>query len=55
MNGLKLFFHNSKYTMLSMFRLKVTLFWTLAFPLLLATFMYMAFGICLKRMKCLRQ
>lgn len=30
--------------MLSMFRLKVTLFWTLAFPLLLATFMYMAFG-----------
>ena len=44
MNGLKLFFHNSKYTMLSMFRLKVTLFWTLAFPLLLATFMYMAFG-----------
>lgn len=44
MNGLKLFFHNPKYTMLSMFRLKVTLFWTLAFPLLLATFMYMAFG-----------
>lgn len=44
MNGLKLFFHNSKYTMLSMFRMKVTLFWTLAFPLLLATFMYMAFG-----------
>lgn len=44
MNGLKLFFHNSKYTMLSMLRLKVTLFWTLAFPLLLATFMYMAFG-----------
>lgn len=44
MNGLKLFFHNAKYTMLSMFRLKVTLFWTLAFPLLLATFMYMAFG-----------
>ena len=34
MNGLKLFFHNAKYTMLSMFRLKVTLFWTLAFPLL---------------------
>lgn len=44
MNGLKTFFHNAKYTMLSMFRLKVTLFWTLAFPLLLATFMYMAFG-----------
>ena len=44
MNGLKLFFHNAKYTMLSMFRLKVTLFWTLAFPLLLATFMYRAFG-----------
>lgn len=44
MNGLKTFFHNMKYTMLSTFRLKKTLFWTLAFPLLLATFMYMAFG-----------
>ena len=44
MNGLKTFFHNMKYTMLSTFRLKTTLFWTLAFPLLLATFMYMAFG-----------
>ena len=35
MNGLKLFFHNAKYTMLSMFRLKVTLFWTLAFAFVL--------------------
>ena len=44
MNGLKTFFFYMKYTMLSTFRLKTTLFWTLAFPLLLATFMYMAFG-----------
>ena len=55
MNGLKLFFHDAKYTMLSMFRLKVTLFWTLAFPLVLATFMYMDFEKGFKKNKILKK
>ena len=33
-----------KYTTLCMFRAKTSLFWTLAFPILLATFMYISFG-----------
>lgn len=44
MNGIKTFFHNMKYTALYMFRSKTALFWTLAFPLILATFMYISFG-----------
>ena len=44
MNGIKTFFHNMKYTTLCMFRAKTSLFWTLAFPILLATFMYISFG-----------
>ena len=44
MNGIKTFFHNMKYTALYMFRGKTALFWTLAFPLILATFMYISFG-----------
>lgn len=44
MNGMKTFFHNMRYTTLCMFRAKTSLFWTLAFPLILATFMYISFG-----------
>lgn len=44
MNGLKTFFTNMKYTTLVMFRAKASLFWTLVFPLVLATFMYASFG-----------
>lgn len=44
MNGIKTFFHNMKYTMLCMLRAKTSLFWTLAFPIILATFMYISFG-----------
>ena len=37
-------FHNIKYTFLSMIRTKEVIFWSLVFPLALATFMYLAFG-----------
>lgn len=39
-----MFFHNLKYTGLSVLRVKVSIFWTLVFPIALATFMYAAFG-----------
>lgn len=44
MSGIKTFFHNMKYTVLCMLRAKSALFWTLVFPIALATFMYIAFG-----------
>ncbi len=37
-------FHNIKYTFLNMIRTKEVIFWSLVFPLALATFMYLAFG-----------
>lgn len=37
-------FHNIKYTFLSMIRTKEIIFWSLVFPLVLTTFMYLAFG-----------
>ena len=37
-------FHNIKYTFLSMIRTKEVIFWSLVFPLVLTTFMYLAFG-----------
>lgn len=39
-----MFFHNFKYALKSLFRNQTTLFWTLLFPIGLATFMNMAFG-----------
>lgn len=39
-----MFFHNLKYMGLSVLRIKVSIFWTLIFPIALATFMYAAFG-----------
>lgn len=39
-----MFFHNFKYCIKTMINGKVTLFWTLIFPIALATFMYMAMG-----------
>lgn len=39
-----MFFHNLKYTGLSLFKKKTSLFWTLVFPIALSTFMYVAFG-----------
>lgn len=39
-----MFIRDFLYTIKIMVRGKVTIFWTLVFPLLLATFMYMAFG-----------
>ena len=39
-----MFFHNFKYCIKIMIKGKVTLFWTLIFPIALATFMYMAMG-----------
>lgn len=44
-----MFFHNFKYSLKSLFRNKTTLFWTLIFPIGLATFMYMAFGDLMER------
>lgn len=38
-----MFLHNFKYALKSMFRNKTTMFWTLLFPIGLATFMFMAF------------
>ncbi len=39
-----MFVHNFKYALKSLFRNKTTLFWTLLFPIGLATFMFMAFN-----------
>lgn len=39
-----MFIRDFLYTIKILMRAKVSLFWTLVFPLLLATFMYMAFG-----------
>ncbi|MBQ9014011.1 MAG: ABC transporter permease, partial [Bacilli bacterium] len=39
-----MFFHNFKYTLKILFRNKLLIFWTYAFPLMLGTFFYMAFS-----------
>lgn len=39
-----MFYHNFKYAMKSLFRTKTMIFWSLLFPIGLATFMYVAFG-----------
>ena len=39
-----MFIRDFLYTIKIMVRGRVSIFWTLVFPLLLATFMYMAFG-----------
>ena len=39
-----MFFHNFKYTLKTLFRSKALIFWTFAFPLLMATFFNMAFA-----------
>lgn len=39
-----MFLHNFKYAIVSLVKSKTALFWTLLFPIALATFMYMAFS-----------
>ena len=39
-----MFIHNLKYTLITLFRNKELIFWTFAFPILLATFFNMAFS-----------
>lgn len=39
-----MFFHNFKYAFKTLFRNKALIFWTFAFPLILATFFHMAFS-----------
>ena len=39
-----MFIHNLKYTIKTLFKNKVLIFWTFAFPLLLGTFFTMAFS-----------
>ena len=39
-----MFLHNFKYTLKTLFRKKSLIFWTFAFPLLMATFFNMAFA-----------
>ena len=39
-----MFFHNFKYTLKILFKSKMLIFWTYAFPLILGTFFYMAFS-----------
>lgn len=39
-----MFIHNLKYSLKTLFRNKVLIFWTFAFPLILGTFFYMAFS-----------
>lgn len=39
-----MFIHNMKYTIRSLVKSKVSLFWAFIFPLALATFMYLSFG-----------
>ena len=38
-----MFLHNLKYTFKTLFRNKALIFWTFAFPLIMATFFNMAF------------
>ena len=38
-----MFFHNFKYTFITLFKNKILIFWTFAFPILLGTFFQMAF------------
>lgn len=39
-----MFFHNFKYALKTLFRDKMLIFWTYAFPIVLGTFFYMAFS-----------
>lgn len=39
-----MFFHNFKYTLKTLFKNKMMIFWTFAFPIILGTFFYMAFS-----------
>lgn len=39
-----MFVHNFKYTLKTLFKNKVMIFWTFAFPIILGTFFYMAFS-----------
>ena len=39
-----MFFHNLKYALKTLFKNKILIFWTYAFPILLGTFFYMAFS-----------
>lgn len=39
-----MFFHNFKYTLKTLLKNKVMIFWTFAFPIILGTFFYMAFS-----------
>ncbi len=39
-----MFTHNFKYTLKTIFKNKILIFWTFAFPLILGTFFYMAFS-----------
>ncbi len=39
-----MFFHNFKYSLKTLIRNKILIFWTFAFPLILATFFNMAFS-----------
>lgn len=39
-----MFYHNLKYTLLTLFRNKGLIFWTFAFPIILGTFFYLAFS-----------
>ena len=39
-----MFFHNFKYTLKALFRNRMLVFWTFAFPIILALFFNMAFS-----------
>lgn len=39
-----MFFHNFKYTLRTLFKNKMLIFWTFLFPIILGTFFYMAFS-----------
>lgn len=39
-----MFFHNFKYTLKTLLKNKIMIFWTFAFPIVLGTFFYMAFS-----------
>lgn len=51
---MKEFIHSFKYAIKATFRDKMSLFWTLMFPIGLATFMYMAFGNIFEKDELLR-
>ena len=50
-----MFIHNLKYTIKTLFKNKVLIFWTFAFPIILGVFFNMAFSNIEKEIKSIQE